>query len=130
MDAQEIISYLQTADLSTVPGRNSNHSFDIFPLAQGEYNLNYRICQAQRQWVFRVNLGTQIDRIDIHVEMPRVDYEKLSSDYLGESSASIREREQQRVRFEGTDIICPVRKPGLSKFQHVRSEGTSVLQVG
>jgi magnesium chelatase family protein len=35
----------------------------------------------------------------------------LSSDRLGESSASIRERvqaarERQRVRFEGTDIVC------------------------
>jgi magnesium chelatase family protein len=44
--------------------------------------------------------------IDIHIEVPRVDYEKLSSDRLGESSALIRERvqaarERQRVRFEG-----------------------------
>jgi magnesium chelatase family protein len=42
--------------------------------------------------------------IDIHIEVPRVDYEKLSSDRLGESSASIQERVQaarelQRVRF-------------------------------
>jgi magnesium chelatase family protein len=39
-----------------------------------------------------------------------VDYEKLSSDRLGESSASIRKRVQaarkrQRVRFEGTDVV-------------------------
>jgi magnesium chelatase family protein len=52
-----------------------------------------------------------LDRIDIHVEVPRVDYEKLSSDRLGESSASIRERvqaarERQRIRFEDTDIVC------------------------
>ena len=51
-----------------------------------------------------------LDRIDIHIEVPRVDYEKLSSDRLGESSASIRERvqaarERQRVRFEGLDIV-------------------------
>jgi predicted ATPase with chaperone activity len=60
-----------------------------------------------------------LDRIDIHIEVPRVDYEKLSSDRLGESSASIRERvqaarERQRVRFDGTDIVCPVREPGLA----------------
>jgi magnesium chelatase family protein len=35
-----------------------------------------------------------LDRMDIHVEVPHVDYEKLSSDRLGESSASIRERVQ------------------------------------
>jgi magnesium chelatase family protein len=39
--------------------------------------------------------------IDIHIEVPRVDCEKLSSNRLGESSASIRElaqaaRERQR----------------------------------
>jgi magnesium chelatase family protein len=55
--------------------------------------------------------GPLLDRIDIHVEVPRVDYKKLSSDRLGESSASIQERvqaarERQRVRFEGSDIVC------------------------
>jgi predicted ATPase with chaperone activity len=49
------------------------------------------------------------DRIDIHIEVPRVDHEKLSSNRLGESSASIRERvkaarERQRVRFVGSDM--------------------------
>ena len=55
--------------------------------------------------------GPMLDRIDIHVEFPRVDYEKLSSDRLSESSASIRERVQaardrQRIRFERMDIVC------------------------
>ncbi len=40
-----------------------------------------------------------------------MDYEKLSSDRVGKSSASIRERvqaarERQSVRFEGTDVVC------------------------
>ena len=57
--------------------------------------------------------------IDIHVEVPHVDYEKLSSDRLGESSASIRERVQaaregQHARFEGSDIVCSMQEPGLS----------------
>ena len=51
--------------------------------------------------------GPLLDRIDIHVEVPRVDYEKLSSDRMGEPSAKIRERveqarERQRARFAGT----------------------------
>ncbi|MEI8165904.1 MAG: YifB family Mg chelatase-like AAA ATPase [Chloroflexales bacterium] len=50
--------------------------------------------------------GPLLDRIDIHVEVPRVNYEKLSSDRLGEPSAAIRARvtaarERQRVRFAG-----------------------------
>jgi len=64
--------------------------------------------------------GPLLDRIDIHVEVPRVDYEKLSSDRLGETSAEIRKRVEaardiQRKRFGVgeaglspglTDIVC------------------------
>jgi magnesium chelatase family protein len=38
--------------------------------------------------------GPLLDRIDIHIEAPRVDYEKFSNDRVGESSASIRQRVQ------------------------------------
>ena len=52
-----------------------------------------------------------LDRMDIHIEVPRVDYEKLSSDRLGESSADIRARVEsararQRVRFaEAVNVV-------------------------
>ena len=50
-----------------------------------------------------------MDRIDIHVVVPRVEYEKLAGKTMGELSADIRERveaarERQRVRFEGTGL--------------------------
>lgn len=35
-----------------------------------------------------------LDRIDIHIEIPRVDYEKLSEDRVGETSEAIRKRVQ------------------------------------
>ena len=38
--------------------------------------------------------GPLLDRIDNHIEVPRVDYEKLSTDRMGETSASIRVRVQ------------------------------------
>jgi magnesium chelatase family protein len=43
--------------------------------------------------------------------VPRVDYEKLSGDRLGETSETIRTRveaarERQRVRFAGTSLQC------------------------
>jgi len=38
--------------------------------------------------------GPLLDRIDIHIEVPRVDYEKLSGDRVSESSESIRARVQ------------------------------------
>ncbi|HEY6073711.1 MAG TPA: magnesium chelatase, partial [Anaerolineales bacterium] len=50
--------------------------------------------------------GPLLDRIDIHIEVPRVDYDKLSGDRLGERSEIIRARVQaardiQRKRFTG-----------------------------
>jgi magnesium chelatase family protein len=50
--------------------------------------------------------GPLLDRIDIHIEVPRVDYDKLTDDRRGELSATIRERieaarERQRARFQG-----------------------------
>jgi len=55
-----------------------------------------------------------MDRIDIHIEVPRVDCEKLSGDRMGESSVSIRARVQavrdiQQKRFSNSaasGIIC------------------------
>jgi len=48
--------------------------------------------------------GPLLDRIDIHIEVPRVEYDKLSDHRLGEPSAMIQARvqaarERQRVRF-------------------------------
>jgi magnesium chelatase family protein len=55
--------------------------------------------------------GPLLDRIDIHIEVPRVDYEKLSGDRLGEKSEVIRARVEaararQRQRFAGTKLQC------------------------
>ena len=38
--------------------------------------------------------GPLLDHIDIHIEVLRMDYEKLSDDRVGESSAVIRARVQ------------------------------------
>jgi magnesium chelatase family protein len=48
--------------------------------------------------------GPLLDRIDIHIEVPRVEYEKLSDQRLGEPSAVIQKRveaarQRQRQRF-------------------------------
>ncbi len=52
--------------------------------------------------------GPLLDRIDIHVQVPRVDYGKLSDERYGETSERIRERvetarEIQRARFKATE---------------------------
>jgi magnesium chelatase family protein len=55
--------------------------------------------------------GPLLDRIDIHVEVPRVDYEKLSDKRRAETSETIRKRvqaarERQLERFKGTKLKC------------------------
>ena len=50
-----------------------------------------------------------MDRIDIHMQVPRVAYQKLRDMRPGESSAAVRlrvegAREGQQQRFEGIDI--------------------------
>lgn len=54
--------------------------------------------------------GPLLDRIDIHIEVPAVNYKDLSSDVKGESSDKIRERviearKIQQKRFEETKHI-------------------------
>jgi magnesium chelatase family protein len=80
--------------------------------------------------------GPLLDRIDIHVEVPEVDYEKLSSDRVGESSVSIRRRvqaarERQRVRFEETDIICnsDMRVAEVRQFCKLDEAGDSLVRA-
>jgi magnesium chelatase family protein len=70
------------------------------------------------------------------IEVPRVDYEKLRSDRLGESSASIRERVQaarecQRVRFGGTDIACTsdMRVTEVRQFCKLDDAGGSLVRA-
>jgi magnesium chelatase family protein len=55
--------------------------------------------------------GPLLDRIDIFVEVPRIEYEKLADDRLGEGSETVRSRVEaarqiQRERFRGTSLLC------------------------
>lgn len=55
--------------------------------------------------------GPLLDRIDIFVEVPRVEYEKLVGDGLAEPSAAVRERvvaarRRQEVRFAGCRLTA------------------------
>jgi predicted ATPase with chaperone activity len=73
-----------------------------------------------------------LDRIDIHVEVPRVEYEKLASDRLAEPSSAIRERverarERQRQRFRGTKLSA--RTPRWAQRRSASTAG-SVPRLG
>jgi magnesium chelatase family protein len=91
--------------------------------------------------------GPLLDRIDIHIEVPRVDYEKLSADRVGESSESIRARVQaarnrQQARFtkseyrsshngSSPDIVCnaDMRVGEIRQFCKLQAEGQSLMRA-
>ena len=84
------------------------------PCPCGYYNDPIKNCVCSPASILRYNKkisGPLLDRIDLHVEVPRVSYEKISQDQEGESSLAVRGRVEaarllQRKRFgqEGADI--------------------------
>ena len=59
----KVQAYLSGQDWRDIPCMHGR-SFEVSPLAQGEYNLNYLITAGDLRLVFRVNIGTQINRKD------------------------------------------------------------------
>jgi magnesium chelatase family protein len=84
------------------------------PCPCGYYGDPVRECTCSMATISRYQKrisGPLLDRIDIHVEVPRVDYQKLTDERLGEPSADIqarveRAREVQRQRFADTALSC------------------------
>lgn len=57
--------YVKELSSDQVHWWQSGRQFEIRPLAQGEYNMNYLVQQEDTpSWVLRVNVGSQIDRTD------------------------------------------------------------------
>lgn len=68
---------------------------------------------AVRKYLNRIS-GPMLDRIDLHVEVPPVNYSDLKSETAEESSASIRERVNrarkiQTERYKGTSVTSNAR---------------------
>ena len=109
------------------------------PCPCGYYGDQLKPCTCAHSTVTKYQKrisGPLLDRIDIHIEVPRVDYEKLSSDRLGESSAAIRQRVQaarqrQLERFAGMNIICnaDMRVTEIRKFCKLDETGESLIRA-
>ena len=82
------------------------------PCYCGYYGDSQRQCTCSPSMVNKYQKrisGPLLDRIDIFVEVPRVEYEKLTADAAGEESSAVRQRveqasERQRHRFAGTSV--------------------------
>lgn len=89
---------------------------------------------AVRKYLNKIS-GPMLDRMDLHIEVPPVDFDALNSKVQEESSAVIRERinaarKIQNERYKGTDISCNARlTPSLLKKYCVMSDdAAAVLQ--
>ena len=87
-----------------------------------------------RKYLNRIS-GPMLDRIDLHVEVPPVNYTELSSLSNEESSAQIRERvnmarEIQNERYKGTPVTCNARlTPAMLKeYCVLDTEASAYLQ--
>ncbi len=72
------------------------------PCKCGYFGSRIKRCSCSdgdlKKYLARIS-GPLLDRMDIQVEMPEVNYEELSSDRCGESSLVIRQRVQQAREF-------------------------------
>jgi magnesium chelatase family protein len=81
--------------------------------------------------------GPLLDRMDICVEVPRVDYEKLSDNRLGETSAAIRARveaarDRQRSRFKdarGVTCNAEMRPAEIREFCELDAAGQALIKA-
>ncbi len=84
------------------------------PCPCGFYGDPVKECTCSPQTITRYQKrisGPLLDRIDIHIEVPRVDYDKLTDERLGEKSEAVRARveqarERQRARFADSDLAA------------------------
>ncbi|HEX2995573.1 MAG TPA: ATP-binding protein, partial [Anaerolineales bacterium] len=119
------------------------------PCPCGYYGDSQKACTCAQALVTKYQKrisGPLLDRIDIHIEVPRVDYEKLSTDRVGESSEAIRARVQaardiQQARFtnpritqspnHSIDIICnaDMRVGEIRQFCKLPEEGQRLMRA-
>lgn len=80
--------------------------------------------------------GPLLDRIDIHLEVPAVQYKELSADYCGEKSEVIRQRvvnarDIQLGRFSTEGIYCngQMKTRHLKKYCKLKDDALNLLET-
>lgn len=79
--------------------------------------------------------GPLLDRIDIHINVPRIEFEKMNDNRVGESSADIQirveqARQVQRQRFNGTSIASnsEMRPAEIRKYCELDDTGRNLMK--
>ncbi len=109
------------------------------PCPCGFYGDPYHPCSCPPSLVSRYQRrisGPFIDRVDIFVEVPHVEYEKLADDRPGEKSEKVRARVEkaraaQRRRFTGSKVACnsEMSPAGVREFCRLEDSAQSLLKA-
>ncbi|GAH95245.1 unnamed protein product, partial [marine sediment metagenome] len=108
------------------------------PCPCGYYGDPFRQCTCPLSLVSRYQRrisGPFIDRVDIFVEVPHIDYEKLADDRLGEKSDKVQARVKaarslQRERFDGTKLTCNAEMTPTEVREFCRARLTTIRFIG
>ncbi|MCK4976644.1 MAG: ATP-binding protein, partial [Anaerolineales bacterium] len=102
------------------------------PCRCGYWGTNTKECKCTprqvEQYMSRIS-GPLLDRIDIHIEVPRVEYDKLGDECLGEPTDAIlarveAARQVQRQRFKDNDLACNADMRVAEVRQHCQLDDT------
>ena len=109
------------------------------PCPCGYFGDPYRACTCPPSVVARYQRrisGPFMDRMDIYVEVPHIEYEKLADNRLGERSEDVRKRVEaalaiQRDRLKSNKITCNAQMTPAEVREHCRLEDSaqSLLKV-
>ena len=110
------------------------------PCPCGYFNDHIKTCTCTpnliHKYVQRIS-GPLLDRIDIHIEVPRLRQDELMSKTPGESSAAVRARvcqarELQNARFSGSKIYCNAQMTSrhMKVFCKLNAEAEAMLKQG
>ena len=107
------------------------------PCPCGYYGDESHPCTCSMQMITRYQKrlsGPLLDRIDIHIEVPKVDFDKLSADRSGEPSALIQQRVAaarniQKQRFQAIPHIVCNADMGVSEIKRYCKLDTASTQL-
>ncbi|MBA7647659.1 Competence protein ComM [subsurface metagenome] len=109
------------------------------PCPCGYYGDPFRQCTCSTSLVSRYQKrisGPFLDRVDIFIEVPHIDYEKLADNRLGEESEKVQARvkaarSRQHERFQGTELTCnaEMMPTEVREFCQVEESAQSLLKA-
>lgn len=109
------------------------------PCPCGNYGDPVKACTCSPSTITKYQKrisGPLLDRIDIFIEVPRVDYEKLSDKRQGEPTETVRSRVEnarqiQRERFKEDGLSCnaDMRPAEIRKYCVLDETGTNLMRT-